>query len=427
MVEQYFDWTDLPFSADEFAQRRQQLYRELAPTGGVLLIPSGYHFSDGFTYRQQDDFYYFCGLELPNSVLSLDASRGMATLFVPEWDPRFDSPGRPNDFPGRRLASDPELSARSGIPVRNFGEFGSYLTELSDARRVIWLNGGRQGWDRPTAHPFFQPLAPITIFGQQIEREHPDLEIRDAYMTMARLRMVKRPAEIAVMRQACDIAMAGIRVSAAAIKPGITERQLEGILEAEFKRHGAQRLPFASIIKSGPNTLWPWRILASHYNRRNRPVQPGELVVYDVGCELHQYGSDMGRTFPADGTFSARHRDILSMQLHVLDSMIGAMRPGVTLAQVQTQGEKVIPARAQKYMSVKPFFGHHIGLSMGDPSLIEAPLQPGMIITVEPWYYNHDEGIGTFIEDVVLITESGCENLTASLPRTPDGMAGLTH
>jgi Xaa-Pro aminopeptidase len=219
--------------------------------------------------------------------------------------------------------------------------------------------------------------------------------------------------------------MAGIRLAAAAIRPGISERELEAILEGEYKRLGAQRLPFASIIKSGPNTLWPWRILASHYDRRNRVVQAGELLVFDVGCEYNYYGSDMGRTFPATGHFTPEQAEILMIQLAVLDTMIRATKPGVTLADIQIQADRAIPAEAKPYMQGRPFFGHHIGLSMGDPALFEAPLQPGMIITLEPWYYNHERQIGTFLEDVVLVTENGCENLTAALARTPAGMAAL--
>ena len=352
--------------------------------------------------------------------------KGEATLFVPERDPRFDNPGRLNDFPGRPLANDSALKIESGVEkMRSFTEFGLYLNKLVAGGQPIWVNPGRGGLDRRISSDFFLSQTPADAFGNHLATLFPELQLHSAFPAIARLRMVKSSAEIAVMRQACGIAMAGIRKSAQAIRPGITERELEGILEAEFKRLGAQRLPFASIIKTGPNTLWPWRILASHYDRRNRAVQSGELVVYDVGCELEQYGSDMGRTFPASGQFSSVQAEVLKMQLGVLDALIAAMRPGTTLAEVQAAGEQKIPAVAQKYMSVKPFFGHHIGLSMGDPSLIEAELQPGMIITVEPWYYNHDDGIGTFIEDVVLVTADGCENLTESLPRTAAGMAGL--
>lgn len=424
--QNFFHWTAVPFPTEEYTARRASLYAALAPAGGVLLIPGTHHFSDGFTFRQLDDFLYFCGLELPDSVLALAVDKGEAHLFVPERDPRFDSPTRPNDFPGRLLASDPALAERSGVDtVRPMLEFEPYLRSLSRAGQPVWVNPGRGGLNRPDSHNFFRPLSTDEVFRQQLLRAAPGLALNDAYPHIARLHMVKSAAEIGTIRTACNIGMAGIRVAAAAIRPGVTERDLEAVLESEYKRLGAQRLPFASIIKSGPNTLWPWRILASHYDRRNRAVQAGELVVFDVGCEYNYYGSDMGRTFPATGRFTNEQATILAMQLNVLDTMIAAMKPGTTLAEVQAEADRAIPEAARQYMQGRPFFGHHIGLSMGDPSLFEAPLQPGMVITLEPWYYNHDRQIGTFIEDVILVTESGCENLTAALARTPAGMAAL--
>jgi len=216
--------------------------------------------------------------------------------------------------------------------------------------------------------------------------------------------------------------MAGITHAAGFIRDGVDERTLEGELEAEFKRRGAQRLPFASIIKSGPNSLWPWRVLASHYDRRNRAMHDGELVIFDVGAELDYFVSDVGRTFPVSGRFTPEQRRILEMEVGVADAIIAAIRPGVTLAELQRVGIAAIPPQERTYMQAGLFFGHHLGLSTGDPNLPEAPLEAGMIFTVEPWYYNHDLGIAVFTEDEILVTENGAENLTAGLPRSPDAL-----
>ena len=219
--------------------------------------------------------------------------------------------------------------------------------------------------------------------------------------------------------------MNGIRHAATFIEPGVDERRLEGELEASFKRNGSQRMAFASIIKSGPNSLWPWRILASHYNRRNRAMHAGDLVIFDVGAELNYYISDVGRTFPVSGTFTPRQREILTMEVAVSDAIIAAIRPGVTFADLQRAADAAIPAAHKPYMQTGLFFGHHLGLDTGDPNLPDAKLQPGMIFTVEPWYYNHEEGISVFTEDEVLVTTTGVEVLTASLPRTPNEIEAL--
>ena len=129
--------------------------------------------------------------------------------------------------------------------------------------------------------------------------------------------MVKGREEIALLRQAAEITSFGIRAAARTIHSGVDERSLEAEFEVEIKRRGAQRLAFDSIIKSGPNSLWPWRILASHYDRRNRSMRNGELVIFDVGCELDHYSSDVGRTFPVSGHFSDRQRQLIEMVVNV--------------------------------------------------------------------------------------------------------------
>ncbi|MCH7709012.1 MAG: aminopeptidase P family protein [Myxococcales bacterium] len=127
------------------------------------------------------------------------------------------------------------------------------------------------------------------------------------------------------------------------VAAGVDERTLEGELEAAFKRGGAQRPAFDSIVKSGPNSLWPWRILAAHYDRRNRVMLDGELVIFDVGCEVDHYASDVGRTFPVSGAFTLEQEAALRVSTTAADAVIAAVRPGVTLAELQAVAEAASP------------------------------------------------------------------------------------
>ena len=185
-------------------------------------------------------------------------------------------------------------------------------------------------------------------------------------------------------------------------------------------------MAFASIVKSGPNSLWPWRILAANHDRRNRVMRDGDLVIFDVGTELDYYVSDVGRTFPVSGKFTARQKRALEMATAVSDTIIAAIRPGVSFAELKNIAVAKIPSDERRYMQAGGFYGHHIGLSTGDPALADIPLEAGMIFTVEPWYYNHDEDLSVFVEDVILVTEHGYENLTAALPRDPGSLEALT-
>ncbi len=426
--QSFFEWTSLAFPPEVHAERRSRLAGLLeASGGGVFLTPSADGFSSGETFRQLDDFLYFTGLELPNSVLAVDAE-GEATLFVPERDARFEDPSRPNDFPGRTLAGDAELARRSCIErIRPYAALGAavdrWLTEGSSLR----VNPGRRGTVEPRATDFVQSWSPEQALLLHLHTEYPAAKIATAFPEVARLRMIKGPEEIETIRRACAITCEGIRAAAAHVKDGVDERFLESELEAEWKRRGAQRRAFDSIVKSGPNSLWPWRILAAHYDRRNRAMRDGELVLFDVGCELNHYASDVGRTFPVSGKFTEPQARRLRMVTAVTDAVIAAAKPGVTLGDLQKVAENAIPKNEKPYMQTGFFFGHHIGLYVGDPSLPDVPLEPGMVFTVEPWYYNHDEEIAVFLEENVVITEEGAENLTGWFPRTPEDLERLVR
>lgn len=426
-VQSYFEWTDLPFTKTELAERRTKLIQILQRQNktGLVVIPARDGFSYGETFRQLDDFYYFTGLEIPNAILVLDLADESAIAYVPERDLRFESSSRPNDFPGRPFLDDPEIARKGGLGLKDIETFAGLMDKRAAANTAILVNSGRQGPLSYMSDDYIATHSPIQILMHALQTKHEGLQFENIYGSIASVRMIKSPAEIKLMRKAVDITVAGIKAAAKAIKPGIDERYLEGVLEGDYKLNGAHRLAFGSIIKSGPNSLWPWRILATHYNRRNRAMEAGDLVIFDVGCEYEQYVSDVGRTFPVSGTFSERQKEILRMETKVADQIIAFIKPGVTFNDIKQLTDRVIPADAKKYMQVGLFFGHHLGLATGDPNIPLATLQPGMVFTVEPWYYNHDEQISVFTEDVILITEDGCEVLSKSLPRTPEGLEKL--
>jgi Xaa-Pro aminopeptidase len=417
--QSYFEWTELPFSKEELQQRRTGLISELTSQNkeGLVIMPAKDGFSYGETFRQLDDFYYFTGLELPNAILAIEVPSGNTIIFTPEMDKRFHSDSRPNDFPGRPLLNDLEISLQSGITLKNIEDFSTYIT--SKASGTFIINNGREGYINFSSEDYIATYSPIQVLMQALINNHSISNFKNCYDAIANVRMIKSPAEIVIIKKAVAITVESIKEAAKSVQPGMDERFLEGVLEGHYKKLGAQRLAFGSIIKSGPNSLWPWRILATHYNRRNRIMKKGDLVIFDVGCEYNNYVSDIGRTFPVSGTFTPRQREILTMEVSVADQIIAYLKPGIKFQDIRNLTDSIIPNNAKKYMQVGLFFGHHLGLSTGDPDLPEAVLKPGMIFTVEPWYYNHDEQISVFTEDVILITETGCEVLSKDLPRTP--------
>ena len=426
--QRLFEWTDLQFSKSVYQRRRDRMIARLRQSGGgVLLVPARYGVSDGFTFRQSDDFLYLTGLELPDAVLALDADAQTAVVFSPQRDARYASSSRINDFPGRLLAADPDVSTRSGIATfRSVSELSTAVEAWATRGKTLRVNLGRRGPVPDVTSDFIAKWSVAEALIFHLQTTFAEASIANAFEDMARLRMVHGPKKIDAMRRVCALTIEAIQHAAGFVREGIDERGLEAELEAAYKRGGAQRLAFASIVKSGPNSLWPWRILAANHDRRNRIMSNGDLVIFDVGTELDYYVSDVGRTFPVSGKFTARQRRALEMATAVSDTIIAAIRPSVSFAELKDIAVAKIPPDERRYMQAGGFYGHHIGLSTGDPALADVPLEAGMIFTVEPWYYNHDEELSVFVEDVILVTEDGHENLTAALPRDPDGLEAIT-
>ena len=425
--QRYSDWVRPGFRPQEYEFRRNRILDGLrASGGGLLLVPSSDGITHGGTFRQLDDFWYLTGLEVPQSMLVLDARRDVSILFMPQRDPRFENPGRPNDFPGRPLLDDYRIRGIGGADdYRDIAELDGFLRERAGAGEILRVNAGTPGEVPDPAVPLVGSLDPTASLIRRLRDDYPEAELVNAFEIVARLRMVKSPAEIMRMRRAADATMAGIRAAAALVRPGVDERTLQGEFERICRTSGAQSIPFTPIIKSGPNSLWPWRVLAAHYDRRNRRLEDGDLVIFDVGCELRGYVSDVGRTFPANGAFTEVQREKLLVSTRAAEAVIAAVRPGVTLRELTQVAYDAIPDDEEPYMQTPSFFGHHIGLSTGDPALLDEPLAPGMVFTVEPWYYNHDLGVSVFVEEVVLVTEDGAEVLTDALPRDPDALEAL--
>ena len=350
--QRYGDWARPGFRPQEYEFRRNRIIDGLRATGGgLLLVPSSDGLTHGETFRQLEDFWYLTGLEVVQSMLVLDAERGLSTLFMPPRDPRFENPGRRNDFPGRPLLDDYQLRGIGGADdYRDIAELDGFLRERLGSGALLRVNAGSSGPVPNPVVPLIGSLDPPASLIRRLRDDYPEVEIVNAFDIIARLRMVKTPAEIMRMRRAAAATMAGIRAAAALVRQGVDERTLQGEFERACREAGSQSIPFTPIIKSGPNSLWPWRVLAAHYDRRNRALQDGDLVILDVGCEVNGYVSDVGRTFPANGTFTEIQREKLLVSTRAAEAIIAAVRPGVTLRELTEVAYDAIPDEEEPYM-----------------------------------------------------------------------------
>ena len=203
---------------------------------------------------------------------------------------------------------------------------------------------------------------------------------------------------------------------------GGTKLEVEAIIEFEFRRNGAERPGFPSIVGSGPNAT----IL--HYDRNTRKMEAGDLVVADIGAEYGGYTADITRTYPVSGKFTERQREIYQIVLDAQKAALARVKPGAT---IRGRGSNSIHAAALEYIQSKGYgdyfihgTSHHIGLEVHDVGPVGRPLKPNMVITIEPGIYIPDENIGVRIEDDVLVTETGYRMLS-DFPREIDEIEAL--
>ncbi len=267
-------------------------------------------------------------------------------------------------------------------------------------------------------------------------------EIVDVRQPLDALRLVKDEHELKLMRRAAEISAGAHRRAMESTRVGWYEYQVEAELVHEFLRHGAQAVAYPSIVAGGPNAC------VLHYRDNNRQLQENELLLIDAGCEFHGYASDITRTFPAGGRFTGPQKDIYELVLASQLACLDAVRPGADFHDYHQVAERVL---AQGYIdlglckgtldevlengSYKQYYmhraGHWLGLDVHDAGLYRVKgasqkLAPGMVLTVEPGTYirpadnvpEHFWDIGVRIEDDVLVTATGIDNLTAAAPKT---------
>jgi Xaa-Pro aminopeptidase len=416
---------------ETYRDRRRRLLDRIGE-GTVVLWGAGDDrgYGDVGTFRQGSTFFYLTGVELPNAVLVLRPGEGGDLLFLPPRDPNVERWTGPKFGPGERTAEE-----------LGFDEVLSTQTSeiVLDARRrpVPGLEGRLQGWLSEPGAVLWTELPPVGS-GAVLPPTHrylaglrdrlPTFEVRDLVEHLGGMRSVKDEGEIELMRKAIAITIEGQRRAARALEPGVGEGVIDGVVYAAFREGGAEGLAFPSIVGSGYNAT------TLHYDQNIGTCEGGELVVVDIGARYGYYCGDLTRTFPVNGSFSARQREIYDLVLEAHDRATEAMRPGVTVFDLRKIAYGVLEdsgVQDKRGETLGQYFihglGHPLGLDAHDPGADETPLEPGMVITNEPGIYIPDEELGVRIENDFLITRDGCENLSAGLPVRAEEIEALMH
>lgn len=349
-------------------------------------------------FRQDNDLFYLTGVEVPGAWLALNTEgSGSVVLYLPERDESAEV------WTGPRMGPGPLASEVTGIrQVRPTSILEGDLRRSGATARGPLVFSAGDGANEAWLRQVLGAGAPL----------------RAASPLMARLRLVKDDEELRRMRRAIDLTIRGIEEAWRVAEPGVTEYELEAVVEFVFRRGGAERVGFPSIVGSGPNST------VLHYDRSRRRTQAGDLVVMDVGAEFGYYSADITRTFPVTGRFTPRQRELYDLVLGAQQAALDLVRPGVTIDRLAGAARAYMDRHSGRLCgsrSCSRYFvhglSHWLGMDVHDVGDYGTPLAPGMVITVEPGVYIPHEGIGIRIEDDVLITADGYELLTGALPR----------
>jgi Xaa-Pro aminopeptidase len=257
-------------------------------------------------------------------------------------------------------------------------------------------------WDgRPTREKAFD-LALRKKLGNEVT-------IKDLSPILDAMRLIKDAQEIERLREASRIASVGLKEAIRAVEPGMHEYQVGAVAEFVFRWEGASGPAYFPIVGSGPNSC------VLHYNANNRKMEAGDIVVMDFGPDFLYYDSDVTRTFPVSGTFTAEQRKVYQVVLDAQKAALAIVRPGATFRDINAAARTVID-RAGYGKNWAHGVSHYIGMATHDVGGFQ-PLEPGVAITVEPGIYIPEQSLGVRIEDTVLVTKDGYENLSKDVPK----------
>src|SRR5216684_6694070 len=400
-----------------FAERRAKL---IAAVGAPIVI-FGYtgqeEANPSYVFMQEENFYYLTGhneegaalLLLPESAAQKGWTGPREILYLPPRDLAQEK------WNGPRLGpDDPGIKEKTG-----FADVEPF-TKLHDTLATLAKNFPDIYTELPGPHDEGYPHA--ANWSKWVKDAMPQASVMDVSSAVGTLRAVKSPGELALIQKAVDPSIDAHLEAMKMMRPGLYEYQVAAKMVEIHDSAGCETEAYSPIVGTGFNST------VLHYNKLDRRIEDGDIVLLDVAGQYSGYASDITRTIPANGKFTPRQREIYEIVLGAQNAALAALKPGMDFC---SKGNKSVQKIAMEYIdshgkdkegrSLGRYYihglSHHLGLNVHDPSGPSRPLEPGMVITIEPGIYIPEENLGVRIEDDVLITESGHKLLSERLPR----------
>ena len=414
-----------------YADRRAKLAAQV--DGPVVLwgLTGREESSQSYVFEQEENFYYLTGhneegaglIILPSAKdkageTAVESPGGIREiLFLPPKNPSKEK------WNGVRMSpSDPGIEARTGFAtVKPFNEMRAVVEALAKNSPQFY-----------TILPYEKELGGYPhekAVVDWLQLAVPQTKLKDIRGNIGALRQIKSPGEIAFLRRAIDLSLDAQLEAMRMMRPGLHEYQVAAKMVEVHAMGGSEAEGYAPIVGAGPNST------ALHYDKLSRKIEEGDIVVMDVGAQFSGYSADITRTVPANGKFTPRQREIYDIVLGAQNAALAAVKPGayfyckgkggglfkIAYDYINSHGQDSHGKHLGQYFIHG--LGHDIGLNVHDPEEPGGsctPLEPGMVVTVEPGVYIPEESLGVRIEDDILITESGYKLLSERLPRNPE-------
>ena len=425
------------FPPEEFSARRARVMEKIGDGVAILLgttEPPG-----EMPLRQGNQFFYVSGVVEPRAILAIDGKTKHSTLFL---NPR--NAQREASMYGPGLSPGDEAAKATGIDaVLPRSDFQATVDALAKEGRVIYtpfraevlgsISAGDPDrlWTANKNDPWDGRNSREQAFLAHLKEKAPNCEVRNLDPILDAMRGIKSPREIAVIREATRIAGLGIMEAMRDARPGLAEYELQADSEFVFKKYGAFGAAYFALIGTGPNTYY------THYHRNTAKLQDGDLVQYDYAPDYKYYQSDVTRVFPANGKFTPWQREYYDIYLRLYRAVMTSIKVHVAprdiikdavvkmdgiLASYKFTDDKIKNA-AQKFVenyrrqqARATSLGHGVGMEVHDVRLPTDTLEPGEIFTIEPEMRIEEDHLGMRFEDMLLITETGYENLSSFVP-----------
>jgi Xaa-Pro aminopeptidase len=408
----------------EYQARREKLRAAL--DGPIVLYGYTGHedVSEVAVFFQEPNFYYLSGhnepgaalLLIPNPPAGAPLEGPHEILYLPPRDPTAERWQGPKMGP-----EDPGVAEKTGFQVvRPIADLHGELTKLAKTF--------------PNFYTILPPkeedgYAHFTNSVALVRGAIPHSNLKDLAPTLYALRQVKSDGELALIQEAIDISIDAHLDAMRTMRPGLFEYQIAARMREIHAWGGCAREAYAPIVGAGFNST------VLHYSALDSEIRGGDLVVIDVGGEYGGYAADITRTLPANGKFTARQREIYDIVLGAQNAAIAAIKPGAVLFGSEDSLQQIVTDYINSHGKDKEGHplgryyphgvSHHLGLEVHDPGERTRPLEPGMVVTVEPGIYIPEENLGVRIEDDVLVTQNGYRLLTVRLPRTSEEIEAI--